>query len=226
MKKSLTILLQLLIALCPVIYFLIISNSLPASLPIHYNIDMIADKYGSKTELVGVLAVMFFISIGSSLLLLNISKFDPKQRYAETSPLMVKFSWTVVVFLALISAFIVYQTASYVKTNSSSFSGKYIIFAVCLLFTVIGNFMNNIKPNYFVGIRTPWNLEDPDNWRKTHHFSSKIWFFGGLILFVLTLLFPVEYVIFIFLIGLIPMVLVPFWYSYKLFKKKKDQAVI
>ena len=30
--------------------------------------------------------------------------------------------------------------------------------------------------------RTPWTLEDEDNWRKTHHLASKIWFIGGLIM--------------------------------------------
>src|SRR5690606_30794093 len=112
---------------------------------------------------------------------------DPKKRYASNNSLIVKISWTVTIFISLISCYIVYETEHYTQKNTSGLSPKYIVALVALLFVVLGNFMNNIKPNYFVGIRTPWTLDDEENWRMTHHLASKIWFFGGLIMFALVM---------------------------------------
>jgi uncharacterized membrane protein len=31
-----------------------------------------------------------------------------------------------------------------------------------------GNLLGKVRPNFFVGIRTPWTLSDDDVWRRTH----------------------------------------------------------
>ena len=56
----------------------------------------------------------------------------------------------------------------------------------CLLvfFVVLGNYLGNLRPNYFVGIRTPWTLENPETWRATHRLGGRLMFFGALILLV------------------------------------------
>lgn len=81
--------------------------------------------------------------------------------------------------------------------------------------------MNNIKPNYFVGIRTPWTLESETNWRKTHHLGGKLWFAGGMAMAVLLLLVPEQACRSVFLAGVIVLALVPVTYSFLLFKKSK-----
>ena len=41
-----------------------------------------------------------------------------------------------------------------------------------ILFIALGNTMPQIRPTYFFGIKTPWTLENPDVWRKTHKFGG------------------------------------------------------
>ncbi|MBS4211205.1 MULTISPECIES: SdpI family protein [Neobacillus] len=54
-----------------------------------------------------------------------------------------------------------------------------------LLFIFIGNLSPKFKPNYFIGIRTPWTLANEDVWRKTHRFGGKVFVvLGILMLFV------------------------------------------
>jgi uncharacterized membrane protein len=36
------------------------------------------------------------------------------------------------------------------------------------LFVVIGNILPRCKPNFSLGIKTPWALSDENNWRRTH----------------------------------------------------------
>jgi len=86
---------------------------------------------------------------------------------------------------------------------------------------ILGNFLNNVKPNYFIGFRTPWTLENEDNWRKTHHLGSKLWFFGGMLMIILILIISASYSHIVMLTGLIPLTIIPLAYSYYLFRQTK-----
>lgn len=224
MKKAKTILMQALFGLIPTIYLLSVWNNLPESVPTHYNLDNKADDFGSKFEILGIILFMFAVTIGTSLLVLNLDKFDPKKRYATNNSLIVKISWAVTIFMSLISCYIVYSTENYAQSKTSEISPKYIVGLVALLFVVLGNFMNNIKPNYFVGIRTPWTLDDEENWRMTHHLGSKVWFFGGLIMFALVMFLPTEYVSYVIGFSVIPLAGIPIFYSFYLFRQKQKKG--
>lgn len=224
MKKAKTILMQALIGLIPTIYLLSVWNKLPESVPTHYNLDNKADDFGSKFEMLGIIIFMFAVTIGTSLLVLNLEKFDPKKRYVSNNSLIIKISWAVTIFISLISCYIVYSTENYAQTKTSEISPKYIVALVALLFIALGNFMNNIKPNYFVGIRTPWTLDDEENWRLTHHLGSKVWFFGGLIMFVLVMCLPTEYVSYVTSFSVISLAGIPIFYSFYLFKQKQKKG--
>jgi uncharacterized membrane protein len=50
------------------------------------------------------------------------------------------------------------------------------------LFVVIGNVMGKLRPNYTVGIRTPWTLANERVWDQTHRFGGKVFVAGGLLL--------------------------------------------
>ncbi|MDQ3142131.1 MAG: SdpI family protein [Bacteroidota bacterium] len=224
MSKTKTILLQALISLFPTIYFLSIWKSLPESVPTHYDSNFVANDFGSKFEMLAIILFMFAVSLGTSLLVINLNKIDPKQRYKTNNPIIIKISWAVIIFMTLISGFLVYETEHYTQTNISGFSPKYIVALVALLFVVLGNFMNNIKPNYFVGIRTPWTLESEENWRMTHHLSSKIWFFGGLFMFLLVIFLPQEYALYVIPFSVVPLAGIPIFYSYYIFRQKQKNG--
>ncbi len=49
------------------------------------------------------------------------------------------------------------------------------------LLIVLGNYMPKIKPNYFIGIRTPWTLESEAVWNKTHRLGGKVFIAMGML---------------------------------------------
>lgn len=59
-----------------------------------------------------------------------------------------------------------------------------------ILFAAIGNLLANIQPNYLMGIRTPWTLDDPATWRATHRVGSRVMFFGSLALLMVGCFVP------------------------------------
>jgi uncharacterized membrane protein len=48
------------------------------------------------------------------------------------------------------------------------------------MFVLLGNLMTRIRPNWFVGIRTPWTLSSDTVWRKTHRFGGAAFVLAGL----------------------------------------------
>ena len=62
-----------------------------------------------------------------------------------------------------------------------------ILAAVGLLFAMMGNFMPKAGSNFGFGIRNMWTLSSDAVWSRTHRMAGKLWFAGGLLLFLLGL---------------------------------------
>lgn len=92
--------------------------------------------------------------------------------------------------------------------------------AVLLFLAVTANLTYNVKPNRFIGIRTPWTLADEDVWRKTHHVCGKWFFATSLIGFVISIFAPEKWLS--PLIVIIPLFCTGYAmiYSYWLYKKR------
>jgi uncharacterized membrane protein len=44
---------------------------------------------------------------------------------------------------------------------------------------VLGNVFGRIRQNWFLGIRTPWTLDNPTVWRKTHRVAGWLFVTAG-----------------------------------------------
>jgi uncharacterized membrane protein len=53
---------------------------------------------------------------------------------------------------------------------------------VGVLFVVLGNLMGKVRPNWFVGIRTPWTLSSKLSWTRTHRLGGWLFVLMGLAL--------------------------------------------
>jgi uncharacterized membrane protein len=52
------------------------------------------------------------------------------------------------------------------------------------LFVALGAVMGKVRPNWFVGIRTPWTLSSKESWVKTHRVGGWIFLLVGLVFVV------------------------------------------
>ena len=93
----------------------------------------------------------------------------------------------------------------------------FLSLAMGILFMVIGNYLPKCKQNYTMGIKLPWTLHDEDNWNRTHRLAGWTWMAGG-ILMILNAFLNWEWILWG---SLALMVLIPFIYSYLLYRKKK-----
>ena len=66
----------------------------------------------------------------------------------------------------LVSLFV--STVIYGYSLGYDFDMSYLCgILIGVLYLVLGNFLPTVKPNYTIGFRIPWTLNDPDNW--SHH---------------------------------------------------------
>jgi uncharacterized membrane protein len=79
------------------------------------------------------------------------------------------------------------------------------------LLVIIGNFMGKVTMNFFVGIRTPWTLAEPEVWLRTHRFAGKVIVFGGVAIAIAGLLGAGLHFL---IVGVLLTALVPAIYSY------------
>jgi uncharacterized membrane protein len=208
-----------LIIAAPAVYLAIIWKELPATIAIHFDLYGNPDRYGSKKELILLVAIIVGVNMLVYLLLTNIHRFDPKKSAVENKGRLSRIAFATALFMSALLVLIIYSTK---KGGFDDISIGLIFSGVGLLFAVIGNYMPNMKPNYFAGMRLPWTLENPENWRKTHALAGRLWFGGGLLIAVVCLFTPPLMSIIFFFVVMLMITIIPGVYSYRLHKKNKN----
>lgn len=199
------------IVVAPLVYFLYLWNTLPTEIPIHFDAQGNPDNYGSREY---IALTLLFISIGTYLFLLYIPRLDPKKNFTIFRDTFAKLRFILTLFFSCICFIIIASVKSGVL-NTTYF---YILFAIMI--SLFGNYMSNIRPNYFLGIRTPWALENESNWKKTHFVTGRIWFFSGIALVISIITLPDIYLLYVFIGFIMLLAIFPIIYSYSLFSKE------
>lgn len=205
--------------IAPAVYLGVIWSSIPDTVPLHANLKGEVDRYGSKNELITLTVILTSVNILLYLLLPQIYRIDPKKYAAENKDRLRRIAFAVCVFLSAVVILIIYSSIH----ESMNLSIRLILAGSGLLIAIIGNYIHNIKPNYFAGIRLPWTLNNDDNWRKTHLLGGKLMFGGGLLITIICLFVPFNFAMISMFIILCVVLLITCAYSYNLYRKMKEQ---
>jgi len=120
------------------------------------------------------------------------------------------------VFIGIIDSAIIYNVLHGIKKM-----GLLLPILIMLIFTLLGNYMGNIRPNYFVGIKVPWTLNNDVVWIRTHKLAGKLWFWGGLI--GIAALFVFKNPTLVLVPILLVITIVPVVYSYIIYQRIANQ---
>jgi len=189
-------------------------NDLPKEVPTHWNFQGVVDDTGSKTWATWLIP-------GISLLMLILfpllAKIDPKKKNYKN----FKDSWEHMQTIMILFFAYIYGITMYITINptSGNLIGELMMSGIGVLFIILGLLMRKIKQNYFVGIKTPWTLEDTKVWDKTHEFGGWAFAAAGLI-FLVNAWLQVQFTI-TFIIVITGIILAPIVYSYLISKKQK-----
>lgn len=67
---------------------------------------------------------------------------------------------------------------------------RLIPIGVAVLFMVIGNLLPRTRPNWFIGIRTPWTLSSDRVWERTHRLGGHLFVAAGVVTLLTALVAP------------------------------------
>lgn len=194
-------------------YALVNYSRLPEQLPAQFGITGEVNRYWPKSSIIIQGAVLGLVL---PLAMQFIRRIDPKKdNYSKFTAAykMIRLAIAVVMDAMLV--------LSVTKGLHPDFAaGKLGIAVVGLLFIALGNYMPQIKDNYFTGIKTPWTLASPEVWRKTHRFSGYMWVAGGILLMLAAFL-PKTASISLIITSLLLAVLVPYVYSWFISQRMK-----
>jgi uncharacterized membrane protein len=189
----------------------------PASFPVHWNLHGEVDRMGGRAE--GLL-VMPLVAALVALALRFLPRIDPgRANYANFAS---AYAWVRVLVLALLAGvYVLMQMAAHGRTASVA---PAVAFLTGGLFFGLGNLLGKVRPNWFVGIRTPWTLSSAESWNRTHRAGGWVFVVTGLLTMAGAIVFDAGKV----LAGLIAVILLSVLglaiYSYLVWRGDPDKV--
>ncbi len=201
--------LNIVLLLFSLIFSLAFYEKLPDPVPTHWNIQGEVDGWTPKPF--GAFVTPAAIA-GLIILFWLIPAISPKGFKIEG----FRRTYSIIKFIVVFAMFVIHIIAIASASGAPMNVEKFVPAIIGLLFIGLGNYMGKIKKNFFIGIRTPWTLSSDEVWLRTHRLGGKIFFYGGILVVLFTLLKLPGFISFsvIILVALIPVV-----YSYAVYKK-------
>lgn len=216
MKKNLLPwqLLTLLALIVPSLYLLYVWPALPAQVPSHFGLNGHADGYTNRAN---IWLLTLALPLGVALLFTLLPLLDPKHRLDGNSPNFQKLRLAVVALLSSLACY-----SLYAALHPNTPPGRGLAVVLGLFFAFLGNYLTTVQPNYFVGIRTPWTLESPTVWARTHRVGGILFCLSGLLMAGLALVLPQAWTQTMLLVFILGTVVFCYAYSYVVFRREEQ----
>ncbi len=158
---------------------------LPAGtqLPTHWGADGLPDGFASAGT---ALFMPVALTVVVSVVMAALPALEPMQHKLEQSAPLYRTAWGGMLGILILVEVMVAAPAFGLTLPATT-----MLVGIGLLFVAIGNVLPKSRPGFFVGIRTPWAIMDPDNWIATHRYGGRIMMASGLAL-VLVALLPMQ----------------------------------
>jgi len=195
----------------PFIYLVIVWKNLPAQVPTHFDLQGNPNDWTAKDSMPFMIGAL---GIGTYLLMLLIPFFDPKKKIQQMGDKYYSLRLLMTLLMSVISFYLLYMS------STGEINPNLLIGLIGGFDAVFGNYLQMVKQNYFIGIRTPWALENDQTWKKTHRLAGRLWMGGGLLIVLVSIFSRNSFVLgILFAIVTFVIVIIPIIYSYTEFKK-------
>lgn len=168
--------------------YLIVFVALAASLVAFPQLpDRIATHWGANGQVNGWSSrawgafTMPFVLLMLALLMHWIPRIDPRRaNYSKFATTFDAIFISIMLFLLLMHFALLGAALGYpVKFE------RWVPVGIGLLFIVLGNLMPRARPNWFIGVRTPWTLSSDRVWEKTHRLAGYVLVAAGMVVVII-----------------------------------------
>lgn len=183
------------LAVLPAVMVAAVYGRLPRQVPIQWGFDGVVNTWGDKS----VYWIIALVCLLMAAMFQFLPFVDPKRRsYVVFQKYYDGFALLMELVMVLATAMTLVEC---IRPGAVSIS-RAVTVAISALFVFLGNMMGKIKHNYFMGIKTPWTLADPDVWNRTHRFTGRLWFLVGVVTIPCALLLPERIFALVFGVGM------------------------
>lgn len=192
--------------------------NMPDRVPTHWNIRGEVDGWGSKYI---NLFLIPSIALVAYILMSFLPAVDPfRKNYEKFAKPYLYFKIFLAFFFIYLEIFLLYSSVRFSPPQGS------LMFAIpfSLLLCFIGWILPQLKRNFFIGIRTPWNLISDENWKKTHDFGGKLFILAG-VASLIAAFFGSTASFVVLITSILLAAAISIFYSYLIYRKEKKEHV-
>jgi uncharacterized membrane protein len=165
----------LLIVLGAVVASAVVYPNLPTTIPTHW--DMLGRPNGWSSRVWGAWVMPIFL-LATYALMRVLPAIDPRgSNYIKFGGAFDGIIVSIMLFMLGMHIIILRAALGYPVAMQ-----RVVPIGVGVLLVVIGNLLPRARPNWFVGIRTPWTLSSDRVWEKTHRVGGHVFVAGGILI--------------------------------------------
>jgi hypothetical protein len=163
-----------------------------ARVALQYGLDGEPTRFGDKSEAVFGLWLLIGVGALMTALFVALSQTDPRKKALARSRKTFLFAWCSSLLMLLVVNIAMALSLTGVEQDPE-LSMRAIFGALGMLIMVLGNAMGKVRPNFTLGVRTPWTLSSDIAWDKTHRLSGLLMVVWGGALLASAGLAPAAY---------------------------------
>jgi uncharacterized membrane protein len=150
---------------------------LPAQVPVHWGLSGEPDRFGDRLEL-ALTGPGLLLALGALRWLVR--RVDPRAStpLAADAPPAEAGTRDAVLVVGLMA---LGHVGMLLLASASSAGPALLGLVACAFQLLAGNLLPRVRPNFFVGVRTPWTLSSDRVWRRTHRLAGRLLFGSGLL---------------------------------------------
>ncbi len=146
----------------------------PDRIPIHWGMDGRVNGYGGRFEGLLLLPLITLAIYGSMLFM---PRLDPgRLNYPMFAGAYYALRAGMIGFFALLYGLILLA-----MRGRDVDIGRMAPLLAGVLLILVGGVLGKIRPNWFVGVRTPWTLSSKTSWVRTHRLAGWLLMVGGIL---------------------------------------------
>jgi uncharacterized membrane protein len=194
---------------------------LPEKVPVHWNLMNEPDRFLPRDNMFWPLMLMPLVVLLVAVLALVLPWLSPLRYKVE--PFRPTWDYVMGVVALLFFGITCVVLAAYLGLVSDL--GRWLVGVMMVPFALLGNVLGKVKPNFWMGVRTPWTLASEVVWERTHRMAAWL-FVGGSLLGLVVVLIGVggPYNAIIALTPFLVAAITPVLYSLVLYKRLEKQG--
>ena len=146
---------------------------LPPQIATHWGMQMQPDGYSGRSAI-------FWLGPGLMFGIVLLTRFGPWLSPARYNVSSFDPTWQRLMLLVFCLITALFSVMLWSALGHAFDVGRVVAGTLCIFFIFFGNFLSKVRPNFSLGIRTPWTLASEQVWVATHRVAAWVTVFGGI----------------------------------------------